>query len=682
MRPNIHKLSCLIRRHAERCDDETGDAELLARFAETRDEVAFEQLLRRYGSMVYAVCRRALHTSADAEDAFQATFLSLVRKSRTVKRGGALGGWLHSTAIRSAAQIVRRNRRREARELVLARSEFSEAIPSDDELGRILDEELADLPARYRDPIVLCRVRGVTLAAAAEDLGLSVAGVWKRVQRGEDLLRERLSRRGVTAPAAGLAAVWMSNAILSANEPQLHELLRAALARETAKAAVPAAWWCVGGATALGVALAVVVSLRDGPANPPPTVSAVPAMPVAMPLEIPAKDGAPRAWTVIRGVVIDVDGRALPNAKLGLRAHGTAIVMTEKSDENGGYRFVVPNLFWNEADSVSLTVIEPACPHVRVPILPPFEETRRVIPVRLTPPPAANAAAALPIRVVAGQVTAADTGKPVANALVELGSDAVPGGKVSMRTTAEGRYSLAAPDRPVLWVRVVPPEGSAHLSMSKSVRANAGMGPAVADVALPVGQALEGAVVDHEGRPVGGARVRYLSGGVWNPSAPQATEATTDADGKYAIAVPNRNGTIAVTASDNFRLLVRDATMAQPIPGEASALLGIAGKSGTKLPAIRLEPGAVIRGSVRFADGTPLATGSVWCDERFGTMEPRSQRAIPVVDGQFAIRGCDPRRTYSVVVTDRDSRYIAAATLKATDEETVLTLTPVEPRPE
>ncbi|VTU01255.1 sigma-70 family rna polymerase sigma factor : RNA polymerase sigma factor, sigma-70 family OS=Singulisphaera acidiphila (strain ATCC BAA-1392 / DSM 18658 / VKM B-2454 / MOB10) GN=Sinac_2497 PE=4 SV=1: Sigma70_r2: Sigma70_r4_2: CarboxypepD_reg [Gemmataceae bacterium] len=611
MRPNIHQLSCLIRRHAERCDDERSDADLLALFSETRDEAAFEQLLRRYGSMVYAICRRALPT-ADAEDAYQATFLALVRRCRTVRRGGALGGWLHATATHAAAQIVRRNRRREAREQALARAEAAEpGATGDAELARILDEELAGLPVRYRDPIVLCRVRGATLAAAAEDLGLSVAGVWKRVQRGENLLRDRLVRRGVAAPVAGLAAVWVTPPNLWAARPELLDVARGTLARGSARsAALPAAWWCAGGVVALGAALAALAAAGTVPAAAPHVTAPVRTVPASLPVGVAAKAEPGKGWTVIRGVVTDADGRAVPKAKLGLRAHGDDIVLTERSDASGGYRFVVPDLFWNESDSVSVTALEPAHPHVRVPVLPPFEETRRVIPVRLAAAPRA---------------------RPVADPVEAPGT--APRGTVSGNPLATGTV-------------------------------------------------LGGRVVDGTtGRPVAGARVRFLAGGVWGHRDPVVPPVATDAEGRYAITVPHRNGTLAITASDDYRLLVRDATVPNPIAGEATELLGIA-RGGPELPTVRLPRGGVIRGTVRFPDGTPLAAGSVWCAERFGTLEPRSHRPIPVVGGEFTIRGCDPGRTYSVVVTDGESRYAAAATLKVTDREPLLTLSAVDVRPE
>lgn len=100
----MNPLPRLIRLHGSSCEAAEGDDELLARFAATGDVAAFEGLLNRYGPMVYSTCRRRLAASADAEDAFQATFLALVCHARTIRRALGLGGWLHQTSVRVAGR--------------------------------------------------------------------------------------------------------------------------------------------------------------------------------------------------------------------------------------------------------------------------------------------------------------------------------------------------------------------------------------------------------------------------------------------------------------------------------------------------------------------------------------------------------------------------------------------------
>jgi RNA polymerase sigma factor (sigma-70 family) len=178
------------------------DRELLARFSDARDEPAFNELLRRHGGLVWAVCRRHLRDPADVEDAFQATFVVLATKPHAVRRAESLGAWLHGTAWRVASQLREARRR--------TRPEFEAVAPPDDPGLRdalaALDEELARLPPRYRDPLTACYLRGRTQDEAAGDLGLSVSTVKRRLASGRDRLRDRLQRRGVELGAA-LAAL-------------------------------------------------------------------------------------------------------------------------------------------------------------------------------------------------------------------------------------------------------------------------------------------------------------------------------------------------------------------------------------------------------------------------------------------------------------------------------------------
>ncbi|QDU24065.1 sigma-70 family RNA polymerase sigma factor [Urbifossiella limnaea] len=198
----------LVRR-VEPHPDPSADADLVGRFARTADPAAFAALVRRHGPMVLAACRRMLPTPADADDAFQAVFLVLLRKAGAVRPAGAVGGWLHGVAVRTAqkARVAAARRRRREMTRVLTSPEESSLSPAEHaELRAVLDEELAKLPEPQRAALVLCDLAGKTRAEAAADLGCPEGTVAARVHRARKALAERLTRRGVTAPAVVAAA--------------------------------------------------------------------------------------------------------------------------------------------------------------------------------------------------------------------------------------------------------------------------------------------------------------------------------------------------------------------------------------------------------------------------------------------------------------------------------------------
>ena len=194
------------------------EGQLLDRFASRRDESAFESLMERHGPMVLGVCRQFLRDPNDVEDAFQATFLVLVRKAPTLRQKELLGNWLYGVAYRVALRARSVASRRQAR--VSAGKEVDnlatdprrrgtasadETIEADEERP-MLHEEVSRLPERYRMPIVLCYFEGLSHDQAAARLGWPVGTVKGRLSRARELLRGRLSRRGVTVTSAAIAA--------------------------------------------------------------------------------------------------------------------------------------------------------------------------------------------------------------------------------------------------------------------------------------------------------------------------------------------------------------------------------------------------------------------------------------------------------------------------------------------
>src|SRR5579875_2025656 len=188
--------------------DGANDAELLERYVRNRDEAAFELLVWRHGALVFNVCRRMLRSEQDAEDAFQATFLALVRKASSISRCGSVAAWLYKVAYRVALEARQRTRKTAAVEK--SGGETLAVQPANDPLWSdvrpILDEELNRLPERLRRPIVLCYLEGKSNAEAAQELGCRLGTIYSRLSRGRELLRQRLQCRGVTLPVAALTA--------------------------------------------------------------------------------------------------------------------------------------------------------------------------------------------------------------------------------------------------------------------------------------------------------------------------------------------------------------------------------------------------------------------------------------------------------------------------------------------
>ena len=192
------------------------DERLLGDFLSIRDGVAFETLVRRHGPMVFRVCREVLGDRSLAEDAFQATFLVLLRQAGAIRDRGSLGSWLYGVAVR----ISRRERRLRARlrfqdrqvaEMnVAAAPDFD---PADGELKPILHDEIGRLPSKLRDPIVACYFDGMSIEEAARRLDCPVGTLRSRLAKGRELLHSRLTRRGLAASALLLLMFSMTEEV-------------------------------------------------------------------------------------------------------------------------------------------------------------------------------------------------------------------------------------------------------------------------------------------------------------------------------------------------------------------------------------------------------------------------------------------------------------------------------------
>lgn len=216
MSTSLRSLRAFFDSLALRPVGQTDDAQLLGRFLAGRSEAednaraadrAFEELVARHGPMVQAVCRRLLDDPADADDAFQATFLVLFRRAGSLRAEGSLGPWLRGVAGRIARRARADRARRKAREGCGESPTGEEPVAgaSRAEIRSIVGEEIGRLPGRYRSAVSLCLLEGLTYAEAARRLACPVGTLGVRLARGRELLRGRLVRRGVTSAAAALA---------------------------------------------------------------------------------------------------------------------------------------------------------------------------------------------------------------------------------------------------------------------------------------------------------------------------------------------------------------------------------------------------------------------------------------------------------------------------------------------
>jgi RNA polymerase sigma factor (sigma-70 family) len=212
------------------------DGHLLQRFLDGREDssgAAFAALVDRHGPMVLRVCRQVLGDEHDAVDAQQATFLVLARKAGSVRKADSVASWLHGVARRISAR---------ARSDAIRRKTHERRVAEMKEAGRDRDvaeskpwaelhEEIARLPERYREPIVLCYLEGMATEAAAERLGCPRGTILSRLSRGRERLRARLTRRGLTPASVPLLVEGLAPGIADAVLPVelVHATVRAAL---------------------------------------------------------------------------------------------------------------------------------------------------------------------------------------------------------------------------------------------------------------------------------------------------------------------------------------------------------------------------------------------------------------------------------------------------------------------
>jgi RNA polymerase sigma factor (sigma-70 family) len=230
------------------------DGRLMESFLACRDEASFEMLVKRHGPMVLGVCRRVIGNLHDAEDAFQAVFLVLARKAGSIVPRDLVGNWLHGVAYRTALQARNRLGRRRAHERQVKDMPQPTVAPEFDlqELHDALDQELNELPEKYRVPIVLCDLEGRSRKDVAGDLRIPEGTLCSRLAAGREMLARRLARQGLVHSGAALATALAGQAASAAIQP--------ALLISMVKAATLAAV----GQSAAGLVSAEAVALSQG----------------------------------------------------------------------------------------------------------------------------------------------------------------------------------------------------------------------------------------------------------------------------------------------------------------------------------------------------------------------------------------------------------------------------------
>jgi RNA polymerase sigma factor (sigma-70 family) len=338
-------------------DRDLSDGELLERFRAGGEEAAFALLVQRHGALVLGVCRRLLGDEHAAEDAFQATFLVLARRAGSIRLGASVASWLYGVARRVAAKAkveAARRRRRERRSVQMPRQQPRDEMTWQ-ELRSVLDEELGELPDKYRAPLILCHLQGKSHGEAARELGCAKSTLANRLNKGRELLQVRLARRGLALSAGGLAALLVEGTT-EAGVP-------ARLVLTTVRAAVGTAVSAEAAALAegviqtmstsklkIGAILAIALSLAGGLAahqqpSPRPEADTRRQSGTEKTRTTPAKlaDSARDVFT-FAGRVLDPDGKPLAGAKVSICGLTPGVIEFREravSGADGTFRFSV-----------------------------------------------------------------------------------------------------------------------------------------------------------------------------------------------------------------------------------------------------------------------------------------------------------------------------------------------------
>ncbi len=586
------------------------DRRLLAAVAAGADDAAFAALLDRYGPLVWSVCRRLLACPQDAEDAFQATFLVLARRAGSVRNPENLAAWLYGVAYR--VSLKARRAARTSERIAPRGGEASADDPAEtaarEELRRLTAEELAGLPEKYRQPLILCYLQGRTHRQAAADLGWPSGSLSRRVEKACALLRDRLARRGVAVSVAAVMAELADAAAEAAPPALVEQALRLAglvAAGAAAAEASPVLRLADGIATTSGAAplrAGLVALLLVGAVGTGVGLLARAEPPAPNP---PAAPPAATAAQTLRVVVLDPQGKPLPGANIH-----AGIWTDEKpfkanrdytTDAAGAAEVELPKSFY------ILRLWASKKPFVTM--FANWEQNELASGQRVP----AEYTMRLESGVTAGGRVVDEQGQPIAGAKVEvrLSGNVKPAqgdgrtrydtglatGSDALTTDAEGRWHIDNfPDHPQaeLSLQVSHPDFvfDERWRQKTAGVTNAMLRQGTATLTLKRGVIVRGRVTDPAGRPIKDALV-VVGDRPYYSSTP--SKFPTDADGRFRLpALPPRQTIITVIA-----------------PGFAPQLRKLNLQAGLPPQDFRMEPGKLIRLRVVDASGKPLPKASV-----------------------------------------------------------------------
>ncbi len=327
------------------------DAELLRRFHAQSDQAAFAELVQRHGPWVLGVCRRVLNNDHDAEEAFQAIFLVLARKGATLRWNERLSNWLHGVALRTSQKLRTTSARRQRHEHAAAEQRHENVPQADttsDDWQILVDEELQRMPAKLRDPLLMCYLQGLSREETASALGWSVGAVKGSLERGRQWLRSRLVKRGMLCTTLFLAGTLSASASQTVSPALVAATVQGVVMGSStavaslAKSVIAGMAW--GKAKAFIAASLLLVGVAEGGgwiawnhAGSPDTTDAVVEKeppPQATPVNLPLPPGS----TVERLPSIPLQPLLPPNLCIIVTNQGTFLVRLDPATRSATYQ--------------------------------------------------------------------------------------------------------------------------------------------------------------------------------------------------------------------------------------------------------------------------------------------------------------------------------------------------------